>query len=413
MRAVAGRLSFACVALWAARVDAAEPLSLERALVRVADLAPEARVARAGIPIAEAELSTARMFPNPTVALTAARAEPSFTAALQLRLPIFGQKSALRRAAERGLEAAAAEVENLILRLRRDTRIAYYTAARAEQELAIAQDIEALTRRVADMANQRFEAGAGTRLEREQASLVHVRAEQDVSDRAAVTGIAAFELARLLGIDPAELGALSDPLPKVGNTPALAALIEDAVQRHPEIVLLQRQRNAALARADLARAERIPTPTVEIGFEVLNPSTCGPDATSHCLGPRAGLAFDVPILNQNSGPIARAEAEASQLELRRAATEYRVRAAVQSAYRSLDAARVRARFFDERYVPSADTVEQMAREGFSAGRTGLLPLLEAERAVLEARNGRSAALFAVQAARADLEELSGVPLSAP
>jgi outer membrane protein TolC len=55
----------------------------------------------------------------------------------------------------------------------------------------------------------------------------------------------------------------------------------------------------------------------------------------------------------------------------------------------------------------------MAREGFAAGKTGLLPLLEAERAMLEARLGRAEALYAVQAARADLEEASGVPLSAP
>jgi len=77
------------------------------------------------------------------------------------------------------------------------------------------------------------------------------------------------------------------------------------------------------------------------------------------------------------------------------------------------AATTRARFFDTRYVPSATQVEAMAREGFAAGRTGLLPLIEAQRSLLDSRLGQTEARFAVQAARADLEEASGVALSAP
>ena len=86
---------------------------------------------------------------------------------------------------------------------------------------------------------------------------------------------------------------------------------------------------------------------------------------------------------------------------------------IRTAYAAFSAATVRARFFDTEYQPAAVRVEAMAREGFTSGKTGLLPLIEAERAVLEARLGRAAALFSVQAARADLEEASGAPLSAP
>ena len=53
------------------------------------------------------------------------------------------------------------------------------------------------------------------------------------------------------------------------------------------------------------------------------------------------------------------------------------------------------------------------REGFAAGRTGLLPLIEAQRSLLDSRLGQTEARFAVQTARADLEEASGVALSAP
>jgi cobalt-zinc-cadmium efflux system outer membrane protein len=297
-------------------------------------------------------------------------------------------------------------------RIRHDARLIYYTAVRAQDELAIAEEIERLTRKVADMAEERFNAGAGNRLEKEQAALVHVRAEQDVSDRRAAREIARMALARLIQLEPAAIGDLRDALQSVGPTPSIAELLKESPEHHPEIGELQRERDAATARAMLARAERIPVPTIEVGGDVLNAPTCE-QLSGHCLGPRATLSFDLPVLNLNSGPIARAEAEVALVDLKMDAARRRIETEIRSAHASFDAASIRAHFFDERYVPAADRVAAMAQEGFSEGRSGLLPLLEAERSVLEARLGRAEALFQLQAARADLEESSGVQLSAP
>jgi cobalt-zinc-cadmium efflux system outer membrane protein len=119
------------------------------------------------------------------------------------------------------------------------------------------------------------------------------------------------------------------------------------------------------------------------------------------------------VFNVNGGPIARAEAEARAAAVKRDAAAQRIEAQVRAAYESFRAAVTRARFFEAGYVPSATQVEAMAREGFAAGRTGLLPLIEAQRALLDARLGQTEARFAVQSARAELEEASGVTLSAP
>jgi cobalt-zinc-cadmium efflux system outer membrane protein len=115
----------------------------------------------------------------------------------------------------------------------------------------------------------------------------------------------------------------------------------------------------------------------------------------------------------NGGPIARAEAEAKLADVKRVAAYRRIDAALRSAHDQLTAAAARAHFYDASYQPTARAVEQMAREGFAAGKTGLLPLIEAERALLEAELGRVDALFALQSARADVEEASGVALSTP
>jgi cobalt-zinc-cadmium efflux system outer membrane protein len=391
----------------------AEPatLRLADALQRVADVGPDQAVARAQLPVAAAEVRTARMFPNPSIGVNGGRSEPIVAGVLTLRLPILGQREAHVRAAERALEQTRLETTLSLWRLRHDARLAYYTVARAEEELAIAQQVEQLTRRVAEIAATRYDAGAGSMLEKLQAQLVHDRGQQDVIDRTTALGVARLELARLVALPAESVAQLSDALARVGETPPPESLLVDAEKAHPELRALEAERFAALARVQAARADRRPLVSLDLTAEVLDPSTCG--GSNYCVGPRGGLSFDLPLFNLNGGPIARAQAEARAAELKRDATARRIETAVRAAWALYAAAVIRARFFETRYVPSASQVESMAREGFAAGKTGLLPLIEAQRALLESRLGQTEARFAVQAARADLEGASGVALSAP
>jgi cobalt-zinc-cadmium efflux system outer membrane protein len=363
------------------------------------------------VPIAAAEVRTARMFPNPALVLAAGVAEPVFDAALQLRLPIFGQRGARVQAAALAARQTADEATLQRWRLRHDARLAYFAVARADEQVGIAVEVEALTRRVAEIARERYQVGAGTRLDERQAELVHVRALQDVSDRRAVARVTRLELARQLGEPVDALGPIADPLALVGSTPPVEALLDEARARHPELRAVRSERAAAEARVRAARADLRPSPTVELGVELLDPSTCG--GNSRCVGPHGALGFDFPLFNLNRGPIERAEAEVRLADAKATAIETRVSSGVQAALQNLQAAVARAHFFDVEYLPSAVEVESMAREAFSVGRSGILPLIEATRAVLDARLGRTEALYAVQAARADLEEQSGVALSAP
>ncbi len=393
------------------RVAQAAPLRLADVLARVVERGPDQAVAAAQMGVARAEIRTAGMLPNPSIVLSGGRAEPVFAASLAVRLPIFGQRHAHVVAAEQGLSQTTLEVKWARWRLRHDARVAYYAVARTEEEVEIAIEVEVLARRIADMARERYEVGSGTRLDERQANLVRVRALQDISDRQALARNARLELARMLGAEAESLGTIEQALASVGATPGLEQLLEAARTSHPELRAIIAERASALSRARAARADRRPVPTLEVGTEMLDPSTCG--GTNYCAGPRGALSFDLPVLNLNGGPIARGEAEARMAEFKAQAAQIRIETAVRTAHQNLQAATARARFFDRDYVPNAVEVEAMAREGFAAGKTGLLPLIEAARAVLDARLGRTQALFAVQSARADLEEASGVALSTP
>ena len=411
--------ALAAAVMLCSAVARAEPpsLGLAETLRRVADVGPDQAVVRAQLPIAAADVRTARMFPNPTIGVNGGRSEPIVAGALTLHLPILGQRGAHVRAAERALEQTRLETTLSLWRLRHDARIVYYSAARADDELAIARQVETLTKRVADIAAERYDAGAGSLLEKLQAQLVEDRALQDVLDRQTVARVARLELARIIGEPAGVLAPLADALATVGATPPIDALLADAAREHPELRALDAERFAAEARAHAARADIRPVFNLDLGVELLDPSTCDPSINGEmgprCVGPRGALSFDLPVFNWNGGPVARAEAEARAANIKRDAAAQRIAAQVRAAWESFTAATTRARFFDSRYVPAATQVEQMAREGFAAGRTGLLPLIEAQRSLLDSRLGQTEARFAVQAARADLEEASGVALSAP
>lgn len=395
----------------------ASPLSLAEVLARVVDRGPDQAAARANIAVAHADVHAARIFPNPGILFSGGQAEPVFSAGVQLRLPILGQRGARSQAAVEEWHHVARQTDVALWQLRHDARVAYYAVARAEAELAIAENVAALTRRVAEMAGERFDVGTGARLDKEQAALVGVRAQQDVVDRQATLRIARLELARMMGADVDELTPLADALSTTGATPPLDALVAAAAKDHPELRALAAEKFAAEARRRAARAELRPTFALDLIAEVLDPDTCNRSLVdkigARCVGPRANLGFDLPIFNLNGGAVERAEAEARAAAIKAEATWRKVQATLRAAYENWSAATARARFFDGDYVPAAERVEAMAREGFAAGKTGLLPLIEAERSLLDARLGRADAFFAVQSARADLEEASGVALSTP
>ena len=120
------------------------PLGLAETLRRVAEVGPDQAVARAQLPIAAAEVRTARMFPNPTIGVNGGRAEP-IVAGVADAAPADPRAARGTRARGRpGARADAARDGIIAVAAAARRALAYYSAARADDELAIAQQIEAL-----------------------------------------------------------------------------------------------------------------------------------------------------------------------------------------------------------------------------------------------------------------------------
>ena len=122
-------------------------------------------------------------------------------------------------------------------------------------------------------------------------------------------------------------------------------------------------------------------------------------------GPSIVLA--IPILDQGQGRVAQASAELRQAEQRRAALELEVRGTVRAARSRLDAARARVEYIGKVVVPLRAEIVKQTQLEYNAMQVGVLELLEAKQAELDAGRDFIEALKQYWLARAALERTLG------
>jgi len=262
-----------------------------------------------------------------------------------------------------------------------------------------------LAERTRDVARARFESGDVPRLDVLQAELATSQAENDVQ---AVTGqlsSAQVDLNALLARPLQEPIAVSGALEE-GTLPAADAAVAKAVEGNADLAVLDRGIAEQKARVALARAERVPDPTVQ--------GTVTHDAQPEFnWGWRAALTLSLPIFTGRTGRDAALQVEErtlTQLEAERRARTAEITGAVYAAAARAEAQRQQVRRFQDRILPQAEEVERMAEDAYRSGQTNLPALLQAQQATREIRLRALQAGADYQAALADLEGAMGAPL---
>lgn len=364
-----------------ARAQGAEALTLGDVLARARTASPGSVAALARAAAAEASARQARRWPNPTAEVRTENwrlgNDPDFTpstdvdvvATLDFPLPLFtaparsAQAAAAARAAGaeavRQRRALLREAGRLYLEAVRSRRLAASLASSREE---LAEVVRVGTSRVAEGWSPE---GDLLKLRAEEARVAGeaVRAEVDLLR-------ATSELGALLGegkaVDPSRLrptGRLSVP---AGDP---AALAEEALRESPDVLLARERLSAAREAARLARALRLPEPSLVAGYK----RTGGLDTAV------AGLSFPFPLFDRNAGDVARADAEARAAEADLAAAEASARAAAAARVLSARALLDRCAVVERELVTPAEGALEAARAAFREGVSNVLALVDAER----------------------------------
>jgi cobalt-zinc-cadmium efflux system outer membrane protein len=351
-----------------AGLSSQQPITRQQAIDLAVLRGARAAVARADTLVGSAQLLAAKGRDNPSLALTYAKAVPTYHAIVDLPLDITGIRGARIRSAEATRRASQYrfEFERAAAALDADTTYTRALAALERVKLSRrnARDADSLRR----MAVIRRNAGDASELD---VLLATVNAGQ-AANLAAVDSVtlisSVFDLQSVMGLDTNRISVMpSDSLTLPPSSPS-----PDAI---PAFTLPVAAAQQAVVAADLSvRVQRrsIFTPfSVQGGVEWGDPGQPG-------LLPTFGFSLPLPLLNWNRGPIALAEAERARARAELALTLFQTQATIGRLARQRNVAMEKLQR-DVVLVESANRIVAMSLVAYREGAQPLATVLEAQR----------------------------------
>ncbi|MDD5300971.1 MAG: TolC family protein [Gallionella sp.] len=398
---------------------------------------PQTREAWANARVQAAQVGVSKASYLPSPSLTASGSRNSVNAApsvyqrsigvsLSYLLYDFGGRAANLENARQLLNAATATQDGTVQTVFLSAVQAFYQTQAALAALDAALESERAAKESFAAAEARYTIGSATPADKLQAQTAYSQATLNRITADGSMKNTKGTLANMLGLDAnrnvplvAAKGFIAQPgsfdpaknaaYAKDGEAEALeisgrdvAALIEEARQRRPDLYAAAMQVKAAEASADAARAAD--KPTVSLAASTNQSSSAG--VTSR--GSSIGITLNVPIFS-GFAPTYRIRAAEAQIETRNAQLErlrLQVALDVWTAYQNLTTATQSLRSTAD-LLSSAEQSERVALGRYKAGVGSILDVLNAQSALAGARQQRIQSTFNWNISRAALAQAMG------
>lgn len=280
----------------------------------------------------------------------------------------------------------------------RTRRLAYEWLWR-QAEASAATEALLLLEEVRERVRLRVESGEAARYELIKADVEVIHARQRQQSAALQAEQVRVSLNRLAGGSLPAQWVLNAQLRDEHPLDALDQLQALALQQNPELKALQSEVERAQARVQAAAAGRWP------GLELRLGQSRDPELRQQQLG----VSLQIPLLDQQRGPMAEAAAELERARVRLEGRQAELRQQLLLAWKSLEMARLRVRSFSEGAVREAESALKVAQAAYRYGERGILDVLDAQRVLRNVRIELLEARYQVQAAHIDIELLVGRP----
>jgi outer membrane protein TolC len=388
---------------------AAPPLRLSVLVEDARQRNPELRAAEAQAQAAASSVSPAGALDDPILMVQYWNGPVDFSVVpimvqLTQTFPLGGKRRAREDAAAGEAVAARADAARRRLDLEREVIDLYATLFVADRSLVVHEEVLGVLRTLQSVAAARVASGRTEVVDQLKAQAELLKEESQHETLVAERTAALASLAALLDRDPAELsGQTEEP----GPPPALAPdteLITRAMEQRPELQAATGIVSAAEARVRLSSAASVPDITPLVAYM----HTFGAPSPNNFLF--LGLQVNLPVFVGSKNDQATA-ASRSRLEAAQAlqhALRNRIGAEVRTA-----AARVRAEQqlveLQRRLVPIARQTLDSSVSSYSAGRIGLLTVLDSARESLMRQIELAEHQALAERRRAELERALGTP----
>ncbi len=372
---------------------------------------------RANVSIADAQVSVARVFPDPvltagvsTIDVSGKGAPTATTLGVGVTLELGGKRGARVAVAESGRVGARADLDDALRTLRGAATAAFIDALFQRAVLDRKQKTLASLDKLVTIAEERTRAGdlakvalMQSRVEAQRFRGEVVSAEAEVA--AADLGLAVFVATRS-GSAPAPIAPAGDLRikPRVFQ---LDELVAAARANRPDLVSRRPAATTAEARAELARANRWIDLTLNVGWQHNFASATGLLAAPAYDALSATVSVPIPFSRAYRGELDAALAGHAQAETQVQAAELRVEVEVRQLYLRYQAAADRAALYAGGLLEGAEQVLDATLYNYQKGGATMLEVLEAERTANEVFLGYYQALADHARALAALEQAVG------
>jgi len=376
-------------------------LTLDQAQALAATRSYGLSAARHELDASDGALRQAGVLPNPTLNASiedTRSASRTTTATLDLPIELGGKRAARLNAAERGRALAAAELRGAQAQLRAAVVQAFFGVLVAQERTRLGKDSAELAARGADVVARRVAAGKVSPVDQTRARVDLANAALEAAEAEAELRSARHALAALWGdaepLFDAVRGAV-DALPARPPASALAVELDSA----PALVASRLETERRRALVDVERSKQHPDLTVSVGAKRDNEL----GRTQAIIG----LAIPLPLFDRNQGATLEAARRADKAGDEHQLARIRLLTELQQASGQLALASASAQTLQTRVLPAATQAHDAAVKGFEAGKFAFADVLDAQRALLQARARHLNTLAAAHHAAAAIDRLLG------
>ncbi|MEY5100647.1 MAG: hypothetical protein RJA36_3366 [Pseudomonadota bacterium] len=366
----------------------------------------EVQAAELSRAVASAGVITAGALPNPRLEWTGGQQTARLPGGINgnqqgLAISQLIERPSLRQARtdaavanERGSEHLLSSTRNELKA--RTQRLAYEWLWR-QAEAAAAIEALNLLEQVRERVRLRVASGEAARYELIKADVEVINARQRQQNASLQAEQVRVGLNRLAGGRLPAQWVLNAQLKDDRQLPELEELQALLLQHNPELKALQSEVERTQARLQLAQAGRWP------GVELRLGQSRDPEQRLQQLG----VSLQIPLLDQQRGPLAEAAAEIERARARLDGRQAELRQQLLQAWKALEMAKLRVRSLSEGSAREAESALKVAQAAYRFGERGILDVLDAERVLRNVRTELLEARYQVQAAHSDIDLLVG------
>jgi len=381
--------------------QAASTLSLEQALALASERSFAISAAQRELDAADGAVQQAGALRNPELSASVEdtrRDTRTTTTTIAIPLELGGKRGARVTAAQRSRELAQLEWSNAKAQLRASVTAAYFGVLVAQERLELAANSAELAARGAAAVSKRVAAGKVSPVDETRALVDQANAQLEATDAQAALSTARQALAALWG--DAEPG-FSKVIGDVGLLPARGSVSElmQQLESAPALALARVEVERRKALVDVERSMAVPDLSLSVGAKRDNDL-----GRTQAI---VGLSIPLPLFDRNQGAVVEASQRAGKASDDYQAARIRVLTELRQASTQLTVARASLQSLQGIVLPAAQQAYDSASKGFEAGKFGFLDVIDAQRALLQARARYLSTLSTAHQAATAIDRLLG------